>query len=1167
MTYLITSGSLIEGTFGIGGSLQPKVGNLEAVILEAGENGAFNLQHCWREQLAFEKGKVLPRPDLRWKLGSLITSRATGAGSICQRKDKGDVRGDFEVVVPEGDEVVHYSLVNSSGPSSSKHRRVIAKPGVAGPGAVLENRTNEHLEAVVLQGQSLVHYWFDASGWHRRAEITARASGAPALIQSDFGDNLEVIVAEGDQLVLYWLDSSSIQPRWKPGGFVSKAGDGPIGFVQGRHGTGPNFNFEVLVPRGDVLEGYWRNNALAARAWGPAGWASWGAGAIRAAALCSSGLPNAWLQALTQEGTSIYQLYRHPHGAGFRWMRSACLRLEDEAHADVDSNNPRSVKEAQITGGGDPPKVQTLSGSETTSGIRGTDLGVTVHHNQRHFLLFGDTHWVNSNDITRDTFDSIGEVNAGGTAQRPVVLHGSPLEILGAPAANPTTQDIYDVPLDAFSLGGELFTFFSSNHFDMGRVMGRSVLTRVADPSLPINAAVRDLPLPFQFLTEFSGFRFINLSVQLRRAADVPGMGYEGYVLLVWGTGAYRADDLRLAVVRLSGAVLDHLFAGEPFPTQALATRYFAGLSGNSPSWSPLEQDARPVLFPSALGELSVRWVPELHLYVLLGMSLPFFEGKGDTIKLGVFMRVASTPWGPWSPRRQVFDWRKDGTFIKGVHPSAVGDCIFDPQCESAGAAYAPYLFDVHWEGNTAAVRYTLSTWNPYQVMLMRHDVTRAELRALRGQDSVIQLIGHNDAVSPAWLERSTTATLAFGGLMGDRIAANQRNWLLAAPTANPGMLKMFEDLNRDLAQNLLVWSGEYAGKYLISAVQGLRLTGDRHLRAEIDTFVDTLIASQAAGGDRDGYLGPFGLAQSISGRRERPTEDRGPVDEALWDLWGQYHCMLGLYYAYSETNNAAALAACRRAADWFCRKFFDNDILETDVREWKFTRGDGFVIAERLRLLPDGTIDGHNHPNEVFWKEVSGGLSFYAADETESTHFRLDPLAKTPAVYRGTFLFNPSVTHVLTQVYYPAPEKNQACAHIFALLYEETKDPDYLRMLRKLEHAWQLVGGNYVEGFQNVERLFKGGPLARRWESLHSVQAVGELYRITGESQYRRAFQAVWQSIRDGDRHNTGGFSSQEEATGNPYESPTDRDVRNNRVDGVVCRHAAYDEGRAGRR
>jgi DUF1680 family protein len=47
---------------------------------------------------------------------------------------------------------------------------------------------------------------------------------------------------------------------------------------------------------------------------------------------------------------------------------------------------------------------------------------------------------------------------------------------------------------------------------------------------------------------------------------------------------------------------------------------------------------------------------------------------------------------------------------------------------------------------------------------------------------------------------------------------------------------------------------------------------------------------------------------------------------------------------------------------------------------------------------------------------------------------------------------------------------------------------------------------------------------------------ALAELYWITGEDQYRKAFEQIWWSIVKLDRHNNGGFSSGEQATGNPY-------------------------------
>jgi hypothetical protein len=464
---------------------------------------------------------------------------------------------------------------------------------------------------------------------------------------------------------------------------------------------------------------YWRDNTRPERPWRPGGIATWGAGPVRAASLCSSGLGDGWLQGLTQEDTSIYHVYRYRIAGGFRWMRAGCPRLDDHSGADVDGTRSRSVKLAQVTGEPDAqhPNRATLSTSESTSGIRGTDLGVTVHHGNRTFLLFGDTHWV------------------PGAADRPrVVLHGSPLRIVGGPV----TDREYDVPLDAFSLAGQWFVFFSSDHFADHKVMGRSVLTRALDPALLIEGGARDRPLEFHLLTTLSDWRFINVSVQLRPATEVPGYGRNGHLLLIWGSGAYRSDDLRLALLDLRDpAVCSYLLDTRPFPIERLGLRYFTDLCGDVPLWSNHEADARPALWPCALGELSVRWVPEIDRYVLLAMS-----GPEDPMGAAVVMRTARRPWGPWSRRRQVFDWVLDGMGIRNratqfIHnaganpPDTVGDCIFPEQCNAGGGAYAPYLHSVGVDGETVSFSYTLSTWNPYQVMLLRHEVTLEELRQL----------------------------------------------------------------------------------------------------------------------------------------------------------------------------------------------------------------------------------------------------------------------------------------------------------------------------------------------------------------------------------------------------------------------------------------------------
>ncbi len=273
-------------------------------------------------------------------------------------------------------------------------------------------------------------------------------------------------------------------------------------------------------------------------------------------------------------------------------------------------------------------------------------------------------------------------------------------------------------------------------------------------------------------------------------------------------------------------------------------------------------------------------------------------------------------------------------------------------------------------------------------------------------------------------------AQFNFTGVLAQRINANVDNWLLRAPQDNPGMLEMFRLRDRQPTPQLVPWAGEFVGKYLISAVQALRMTEDPRLFNQVSNVVSAFISTQAD----DGYLGPF------------PKESRLLKH---WDLWGHYHALSALLLWHQHTGDPAALNAARKAADLICRTY-----LHTNRR----------------------VID--------------------AGD----------------------------------------PEMNMSILTGLAMLYRLTGEPAYWQMVREIEKDWERAGDYLRAGLDGREYFQSPRP---RWESLHDLQALVELWRITGESRYRDAFVHHWRSIRRWDRRNTGAFSSGEQATGNPY-APT---------------------------
>lgn len=307
---------------------------------------------------------------------------------------------------------------------------------------------------------------------------------------------------------------------------------------------------------------------------------------------------------------------------------------------------------------------------------------------------------------------------------------------------------------------------------------------------------------------------------------------------------------------------------------------------------------------------------------------------------------------------------------------------------------------------------------------------------------------GHKSLPGPI-CESLPTHEYQLKGWIGDYLQKVTDQWLLVAPEANPAMLEMFRDRDRQPGRAMVPWAGEFAGKYLTAAVQVLRLTGDQRLRSYLERFVNHLLPLQA----EDGYFGPWQRAYRFTNRGKNVFQ--AGKEDLTWDTWGHYHLMLGLLLWHETTEDPAALEAARKIADALCEKYA-----------------------------------GENLPHLV---------------DTGSTEMNLAPI------------------------------------HSLCLLYKKIRNPAYLDFAHQILEEFEAkddkgryLAGNYLHGPLSGQEFYH---LPKpRWESLHPIMGLAELYTLTGQSELKEAFERVWWSIVKLDRHNNGGFSSGEQAQGNPY-------------------------------
>jgi len=370
----------------------------------------------------------------------------------------------------------------------------------------------------------------------------------------------------------------------------------------------------------------------------------------------------------------------------------------------------------------DPTPNQT----HQRANLRGTDLGIPVVHGDDLFLFFGDTAgaqgiWplgpeslpdavgyadVPASQVAADpsvlcsqlrfltTGSATGSVDADFAAAAMTPPPGHAIgEFIHNPAGPRGTNRFphlpgdFEVPSGAFSYGGSIYLFYTIIHHEPFEMRG-SYLARWAAPStagLPSYDILYHVDQRFDANGPLRG-DFINIAALVH-----------GDHVYLYGTGRYRASPVHLA-------------------RKPLATLHTAGAveryDPTTGQWVGGTTATAPIVPEPDLGEVSVRYFPEIGRYVMLDQE----------INLGnrVAARFAEVPEGPWSAAITVA--RMDDPAFAARHccigTSCSGERLFE--CQHAGF-YGTYMLPtakVNADGSFE-ITFLVSTWIPYNVALM----------------------------------------------------------------------------------------------------------------------------------------------------------------------------------------------------------------------------------------------------------------------------------------------------------------------------------------------------------------------------------------------------------------------------------------------------------------
>ncbi len=741
-------------------------GNFEVVVIQDHQ-----LVHYWHDN---------SNANYAWHRGSVISTRATAItpGCLIQSDFGSTSHGNFELVVQEGTQLVHYFKDNSSATGPWTRAQVIAN-GVSGPGAIIQSDfksgTHGNFEVVVPIGGDLVHFFHDNSDvslpWTRAQTIAHRVSGPGTIVQSDFmtgaHGNFEVAVPVGGDLIHFFHDNSDVRLPWQQGQTIAHGVTGAAALITSDFKSGANRNFEVVVPVGTNLVHFFHDNSNAGLPWqqgqivasgisGPGAliqsdFKTGANGNFEVAVTAERAFvqPNAFVAGNPTVDQHLVHFFHDNSDAGLPWRRAQNIAFRG-----------RSEKVCQLTGTWDKERIApTTTGA---LGIDSVDLGFPVDDGNKLTFLFGDAfpdlgHPGYLEDTPDDAIGVTMQAQPPTDGVCPAMTVNDIATTFGVtirqtPVVTPSIrQGYFDVPSSGFATPEGLYAFFWTDHCagantngnfcdpshlngaqqdPAANFIGRSVLARSSDGGRSFQQ-VGNVPKPFVYTASVNTDRMVGLPDEQRRG------------VLVFGVPCYRESTPYLASV--PSAQADNVgawqfyqgsFNGVPLWTSnpTVSQPIFDGASDELPDTPTCSWRDSSVKDAGCVGEFSVDWNPGLHKWVML-YGCGAQQGGHSALEEGVRVRIADAPWGPWSTPTTIFN--PDNTF--GDH----GHCHFmhagdEMNCDAVGGdkgndwggVYAPFLVS-RWSqsawlapgGLQARLYWLMSTWNPYQVVVMKTDL------------------------------------------------------------------------------------------------------------------------------------------------------------------------------------------------------------------------------------------------------------------------------------------------------------------------------------------------------------------------------------------------------------------------------------------------------------